>query len=56
MGHVECVGETKSAYRILFKKGEEKGHLEDLGIDERRELRFEAVYRMESIGGTFRTW
>jgi hypothetical protein len=31
--HVECVGEWKNVYRVLVGKPEERGHLENLGID-----------------------
>jgi len=35
VGHIACIGETRSAYRILVGKPEERDHLEDLGVDGR---------------------
>jgi hypothetical protein len=33
VGHVACVGERRSAYRIFVGTPEGKSHLEDLGMD-----------------------
>jgi len=33
MGHVECMGDMKNAYKNLVRKPEKKNHSQDLGVD-----------------------
>jgi hypothetical protein len=39
VGHVECIGEIRNAYKILVKNLKGSDPLEDLGIDGRPKLK-----------------
>jgi hypothetical protein len=45
-GNVACMGETRNAYKILFKNLKGRDHLEDLGVDRRVILKW--ILRKES--------
>jgi hypothetical protein len=38
-GHVAHIGDRRGAYTVLVRKCEERGHMEDLGVDRRIKLK-----------------